>query len=241
MKACLSGVTGGHVLVQSSVLACLIEYHISCSALLNFLFALKLVKEMHYHCWLPCPEFSRFAATAGFLLCMLCGYLGTAKYVLLGSGFYVLKGLIELKKHDLFACMLIKKQCYLSTMMPANEMNSHFSMVRVIVGDTDAIPGVSDVVAYNFWAMKEPEYVMKMMAPDDNFTANHTSRRTIHCWIENGVKNIKESIYKLPFDWHIQYFYALDDHNNLCIHCPAMKTFGLPNVGNVESFWSSWP
>jgi len=39
----------------------------------------------------------------GLLLCMLRGYFGTGKYVILDSGFCVLNALIELKKMGVFA------------------------------------------------------------------------------------------------------------------------------------------
>ena len=61
----------------------------------------------------------------------------------LGLSFYVLKGIIELKKQGLFTCALIKKHHYWPTLVPGNEMNSHCAMDGVQVDDTDAIQGVS--------------------------------------------------------------------------------------------------
>lgn len=109
------------------------------------------------------------------------------------------------------------------TMVPGNKMNSRVAMDGVQDGDTDSIKGVSDGITYNLWAMKEPKYVMKMMVTGCNFIVNSTGRRTIYCWIEDGVETMKEFAYILPFDWHFRYHHAIDDHNNLCCSLPSIK------------------
>jgi hypothetical protein len=78
---------------------------------------------------------------------MLKTYFGTGKYVILDSGFCVLKALLELKKHGLFACALIKKRRFWPTGVPGVAMDEH--MVGKEVGSVDAIQGSSEGIVYN--------------------------------------------------------------------------------------------
>ena len=54
-------------------------------------------------------EYEDLGKTVGLLLGMLMSVFHAGRYVILDSGFCVLKGLIELKKHGVFDCALIKK------------------------------------------------------------------------------------------------------------------------------------
>lgn len=54
-------------------------------------------------------QFEQFGKTAGLLLRMLQSYFHTARYIILDSGFCVLKALVKLRKNGLFGCALIKK------------------------------------------------------------------------------------------------------------------------------------
>ncbi len=83
------------------------------------------------------------------------------------------------------------------------------------VGSVDAIQGSMEGVLYNLWAMKEPDYVMKMMATGGSLIADDSCRSTSCRWIEGGVQTTKESTYTLPFDNRFRYHHAVDDHNNL--------------------------
>ncbi len=47
--------------------------------------------------------------TVGLLLHLGKNYFGSAHYVVLDSGFCVLKALVELKRRGVFACALVKK------------------------------------------------------------------------------------------------------------------------------------
>ena len=46
----------------------------------------------------------------GLLLYMMKSYFATGMYVVLDSGFCVLKGLIQLRKKGIFACAFINKR-----------------------------------------------------------------------------------------------------------------------------------
>ena len=137
------------------------------------------------------------------MLQMLKSYSGTGKYVILDSGFRVLKALIKIKRHDLFACALIKKQCFWPTGEPGVAMDEH--MVGSKVGSVDAIQGSSEGVVYNLWAMKEPDYVMKMMAMGGSLMTDDSCRTTSHRWIKGGVSMSKEFTYTSLFDNHFHF------------------------------------
>jgi hypothetical protein len=166
-------------------------------------------------------EFSVFGKTAGLLLRMLRSYFGTGRYIILDSGFCVLKGLVELRRLGLYACALIKKRRYWPTHVPGNVINAEMQSAEV--GETRAISGVLDGVSYNFWMMREPDYIMSMMATGGRLLADETCKQTKRSWLENGVQRVKEFVYALPFDWHFRYRHAVDDHNNLRHAVPSIE------------------
>lgn len=105
------------------------------------------------------------------------------------------------------------------TGVPGPAIDDH--MTDRDVGDVDVIQGNADGVTYNLWTMKEPDYVMKMMATSGILIAEESSRSTSRQWIEDGVQKRKEFSYKLPFDHHFRYCHAVDDHNNLRHSLPS--------------------
>ena len=95
------------------------------------------------------------------------------------SGFCVLKGIVELWKGGVFAAALIKKRRYWPTKVPGNAMQQHFDEEGVKVGGTDVIQGTMDGVIYNLWGMKEPDYVMRMMATGGALLLDDTCQTTM--------------------------------------------------------------
>ncbi len=73
--------------------------------------------------------------TVGLLLRMLKKYFSTGRYIILDSGFCVLKGIVELKKEGIFAGALINKHQYWPVLVPGEAINSHFQSKNV--GDKD--------------------------------------------------------------------------------------------------------
>ena len=73
---------------------------------------------------------------------MIKRYFATGGYVILDSGFCVLKGLIQLRKKGMFACAVIKKRRYWPFMMEDN-------FGRLEGGETDAIQGIVYGDIYN--------------------------------------------------------------------------------------------
>ena len=149
----------------------------------------------------------------GLLLRMMKSYFSTDRYVIIDSGFCVLKGLIKLRKKGVFACAVIKKRRYWPAMVPYKDMEDHFG--RVYVGETYAIQGKVDDVIYDLWGMKDPNYEMSMMATVDVLLADETRKETVRIRKENIEDVVKKFKYKLPFDWNFLYRHAVDDHKKL--------------------------
>ena len=84
---------------------------------------------------------------------------------------------------------------------------------------------------YNLWAMKEPDYIMTMMATRGSLIADKTCRSTTSHWIEGDVNKQKEFAYTQPFDHHSHYHHVVDNHNNLCHSVPSW------NVTWVTHHW----
>ena len=86
------------------------EYKMGCCALSGVMFVIALLEGKDHSPELGAEEFDEYGKTCGLLLRMLKSYFGTAKYIVLDSGFCVLKALVELKHRVIFACALIKKR-----------------------------------------------------------------------------------------------------------------------------------
>ena len=69
------------------------------------------------------------------------------------------------------------------------------------IGDVDAIQGTMEGVTYNLWAMKEPDFIMKMMATGGSLIVDYLCRSMSH-WFDAGVQMVKEFSYTLPLDKH---------------------------------------
>ena len=79
-----------------------------------------------------------------------------------------------------FACAVIKKRRYWPYMVPGKDTGDHFGGVEV--GETDAIQGTGNDVIYNLWAMKEPNYLTRMMVTGDRLLADDTCNDTVRRW-----------------------------------------------------------
>ena len=66
------------------------------------------------------------------------------------------------KKIRVYAGVLIKKRRYWQKCIPGGAIDTHFKSKEV--GDRDSLHGMLDGVAYDIFCMKEPDYVMKIMA-----------------------------------------------------------------------------
>ena len=128
---------------------------------------------------------------------------------------------MELKKVGLFACAVIKKRRYWPAMVPGDAMTEAFDEGQG--GDSMAISGVLDGVKYFLWGLKEPSYVMKMMATGGPLISNDTCKMQTRTWTEDGVQCGKSFQFSLPYDWHYKYRHAVDDHNKLRHSLPSIE------------------
>ena len=79
----------------------------------------------------------------------------------------------------------------------------------------DAISGVQDGTPYFLWGMKQPNYVMRMMAMGGPNTPDETCKKTSRTWKWENEQMLVTFQYLQPFDWHFCYCHVVDDHNNL--------------------------
>ena len=97
----------------------------------------------------------------GTLLHLTKPVWGTGKLVVLDSDFCVLQGLVELKKKGVYAQPDQKRRYWLKH-VPGDDIIAHFTEKKV--GETDAIHGELDGIPFYLYGMKEPDYVMQIMA-----------------------------------------------------------------------------
>ena len=70
------------------------------------------------------------------------------------------------------------------------------------------------------WCMKEPDYVMRIMATGGSLLADDETCKLAH----RGVGDSRVSFrYPRPYDWHFRYRHAVDDHNNLRHTLPSLE------------------
>ena len=93
----------------------------ACCGLCNIIFSIKLVKGKDAPPEADVP-YSPHGKTVGFLLRMLKSYFHMGNYVMLDSGFCVLKGVLKLREMALFACALISNHQYWPVSVPGDAM-----------------------------------------------------------------------------------------------------------------------
>ncbi len=197
------------------------EYHSMCCGESGVMLNVELVEGKDRPRELgPCKFEDRGGKTVGLLLRMLQKYFSTGRYVVLDSGFCVLKGLVELKKEGIFAGALIKKRRYWPSLVPGEAIQSHFECKDV--GDTDVLSGKLSGVEYFIWGMKEPDYVMKIMGTGGSLVTEGC-KETRRKWTDGNESHSKTFTYTRPFHWHFCYGHIVDDHNNLRHSLPSIE------------------
>jgi hypothetical protein len=193
------------------------EYHTHCCGITGILFAMEMVEGKDRPSELGDPKFeSSYGKTGGLLLRLCENIWGSCRYVVLDSGFCVLQGLAALRQRGVFAGALIKKRRYWPKHVPGQAMAAWFA--DKAVGYVGCVSGVLNSVKYTIWAMKEPNYIMKIMATGGNiFTEN--------CRRVNRVVNNATTSFSYPWavETHFLYRHAVDDHNNLRHALPSIE------------------
>ena len=186
----------------------------------GILFSVELVEGKDHPQQIK-EKWSELGKMTGLLMRLLSSYFAMGRYVVLGSGFCVLRALIELKKVGLYVCAVIRKRRFWPAMVPGDKMLQAFEDAHV---DTSmAILDVLDGVKYFLWGLKEPSYVMKMMATGGPLIVNQSCEEQ-KCWFkEDGVDMTRIFQFPLPYDWHYKYRHTIDDHNNLHHSLPLVE------------------
>ena len=130
-------------------------------------------------------DITKSGTATSLLLCLCESIFHIDMIVILDSGFCVLRAIIELKKRGVFASELIKKRRYWPKHIDGDQINSHFDDKDI--GDADSLPGRLDNIPFHIFGMKEPDYVMKLMATysTNERIANHTTKRE---WVDSEKK-----------------------------------------------------
>jgi hypothetical protein len=135
----------------------------------------------------------------------------------LDFGFCILAAICALYTRGIYAGALITKRRYWPKLVPGDAIDSRFS--SLMVGQTDTVSGNLDGVDYSIFCMKEPDYVMKLMATGGVLQSDDMCRETYR---GAGADRISFR-YTKPGDWHFRYRHAVDDHNNLRHSLPSLE------------------
>jgi hypothetical protein len=115
-----------------------------------------------------------------------------------------------LKKRGIYAAALIKKRRYWPKWIPGDAIIAHF--VDKNVGDVDVLPGMLEDVPFHVFAMKEPDYVMKLMSM---YGTNERVGEWKRCAYKIGGQHHEVSFQypKVVYN-HFRYRHVIDDHNS---------------------------
>ncbi len=109
------------------------EYHSACCGLSGIMFSVEMVEGKDRLPDLGVPEFeSVVGKTGGLLLRMLKSYFNTGRYVVLDSGFCVLKAIVALYEKGIFLGALIKKHQFWPSLVPGVAMDACFNGKKLV-------------------------------------------------------------------------------------------------------------
>ena len=168
------------------------EYHTICCCMSGILFGLEILEGKDHPSQIPADPKTK--KTSGLLLRLFWSLYSSGKVVVLDSGFCVLQALINLRKVGVFAGALIKKRRYWPKYVPGDAIDQYFEDKDV--GDTDSLAGVLDGVKYDLFCMKEPEYVMKVMATYSGLTVKDGERESKRIYSHPITGKTKTSVFR---------------------------------------------
>jgi Transposase IS4 len=189
------------------------EYHSVACGLSRIMWGVELVEGKDAPNNRPKKFEDKGGATVGLLLRLCEPVFYTGICLVLDSGFCVLKGLIELRKVGVFAASVIKKRRYWPKYINGDVIDGHFN--DKAVGAFDVLPGTLDGVNFGVYCMKEPDYVMKLMATyGTNKEIESLSKRTVPNDNTRTTRTVSFHYTEL-FANHFAYRNAVDAHNQL--------------------------
>ena len=199
------------------------EYHSVCCGETSIMWGIEIVEGKDSPPQRPRdPNETAVGKTAALLLRMLKPIFGTAKVVILDSGFCVLKALLKLRENGVFASAVIKKRRYWPAMVPGKAIDEHCAGMEV--GGTDALKGEQDGIKYDIFCMKEPMYTMKLMSTYAGLVDPQSTYEVHRHYVGINNEEINKA-FKLqePFANHYLYRHVVDDHNNGRHALPAIE------------------
>ena len=157
------------------------------------------------------PKYNNQGKTVGLLLRVLEPIFTMGNVVILDSGFCMLKGIVELKKHGVYASTLIKKRKYWCKYINSDTIRDRFKDKNVV--DCNSWKGSMEEVPFHVYAMKEPDYVMSLMSTYG--TSQRNGKETTREWVD-GSGNSQKNKFNYPqvVGNHLLYQHSIDDHNN---------------------------
>ena len=190
------------------------EYHSICCCQSGIMWAVELVEGRDRPPEKPNEKFNditKNGSTTSLLLRLCESIFHIGLVVILDSGFCVLRAIIELKKRGVFASALIKKRKYWPKYVDGDAVDAHFA--GKAVGTTDSLPGKIHGIPFHIYAMKEPDYVMKLMSTygTNELQADHATRRI---YKDAEKKTVTTNFcYPEVVSNHFKFRHAVDDHN----------------------------
>ena len=151
------------------------EYHTICCGLSRILFRLELREGKDSPKNRARDPMDTYGATVGLLFRLCKPIFNTGKIVVLDSGFCVLTAFVLLKEAGVYAAAVIKKRRYWPKYVDGTLMDTH--MQNKEIGDVDIMQGKLKDKKCIYLLMKEPAFVMKMMATyGDMEVASHQEK-----------------------------------------------------------------
>ena len=210
------------------------EYHSICCGLSGIMYSIEMVEGKDRPREKIDPNDKTCGKTGALLLRLTQSIFTTGKVVILDSGFCVLKAIIALRKKGVFASALVKKRRYWPRYVPGPAMAAHMETKKV--GECDSLRGTLDGVPYDLFALKEPDYIMKLMSTYGGLTIPSHQRESKRIWEENGENRRTTFQYTEPFANHFNYRHAVDDHNNLRHGLPSIESTIVTHCWPVRVF-----
>eukprot|EP00977_Amphora_coffeiformis_P000513 scaffold130_cov151-Amphora_coffeaeformis.AAC.2 len=190
------------------------EWHSICCGESQIMWQIELVEGKDRPPEMAPPEHADQGKTVGLLLRLTEPIWHSSRVVILDSGFCVLKGIIALRQKGVFASALIKKRRYWPAYVPGDDIDRHFDDKEV--GYVDALQGYLEDRPFHVFAMKEPDYVMKLMSTYG--TNERVGKVRMRLTPEKIEFKYPEVVYN-----HYQYRDAVDSHNSSRMYPIALE------------------
>ena len=158
-------------------------------------------------------EYDELGKTVSLMLRMCKPIFGIGKAVVLNSGFCVSKGITELEAKGVYSRALIKKRHYWPKGVPRDLIDNHFKDKEISdFGMPEA--RTQDNKLFQILCMKDPDYVMKIMASWMTLDALEGAKTRRDFIDSSGTKDTEQFTCRQPFGIHFRYRNQVDDHNN---------------------------